>query len=111
MKNEEFELKILLKQNTEMATKLQWYRRENQELSRKNDELNTWVENLSEVFAAISGAWQSITAIEETLLTLMKKKSEMKDKTVLGKYISQFKAFSDIINNLGEKIKNPGHSD
>ena len=41
----------------------------------------------------------------------MKKKSEMKDKTVLGKYISQFKAFSDIINNLGEKIKNPGHSD
>ncbi len=35
----------------------------------------------------------------------------MKDKTVLGKYISHFKAFSDIINNLGDKIKNPGHSD
>ena len=47
-----------------MATKLQWYRRENQELSRKNVELNTWVENLSEVFAAVAGAWQSITSIE-----------------------------------------------
>lgn len=64
MKDKEFELKILLKQNKEMSAKMQWYRRENQELSRKNYELNTWVENLSEVFAAVAGAWQSITTIE-----------------------------------------------
>jgi len=37
MKDKEFELKILLKQNKEMSTKLQWYRRQNQELSHKND--------------------------------------------------------------------------
>jgi hypothetical protein len=111
MKNEEFPIRILVKQNTEMASKLHWYRRQNQELASKNDELNTWVQNLSEVFAAVSGAWQSITVMEESLLALMKKKTDLRDKTVLGKYLGHFKAFSEIINNLEEKIKNPGHSD
>ena len=47
MKDQEFELKLLIKQNTEMAIKLQHYRRENQELSLKNQDLNSWVQNLS----------------------------------------------------------------
>ena len=47
MKDQEFELKLLIKQNTEMAIKLQHYRRENQELSLKNQDLNSGVQNLS----------------------------------------------------------------
>ena len=61
MKDEEFELKLLVKQNTEMAIKLQHYRRENQELTLKNQDLNSWVQNLSEVFASISAAWKIVT--------------------------------------------------
>lgn len=41
----------------------------------------------------------------------MKKRSDMKDKALLRKYQNHFKTFSDIINNLSEKIKNTGHSD
>lgn len=41
----------------------------------------------------------------------MKKRSDMKDKTLLRKYQFHFKTFSDIINNLSDKIKNTGHSD
>lgn len=47
MKNEELEMKILLRQNSELVAKLQWYRRENQELKTKNENLNIWVDNLS----------------------------------------------------------------
>ena len=111
MKNEELEMKILLGQNTELVAKLQWYRRENQELKSKNENLNTWVQNLSEVFAAASASWQSVTLMEESLLALMRKKTEMKDKTVLRKYIFHFKTFAGIIDNLAQKIMNEGHSD
>ena len=41
----------------------------------------------------------------------MKKKADTKDKTMLRKYQFHFKTFADIINNLSDKIKNPGHSD
>lgn len=41
----------------------------------------------------------------------MKKKSDMKDKTLLRKYQNHFKTYADIINNLSDKIKNAGHSD
>jgi len=61
MKNEEFELKLLVKQNTEMSLKLQNYRRENQELTRKNQDLNCWVQNFINVFTSISSAWKIIT--------------------------------------------------
>jgi uncharacterized protein YdcH (DUF465 family) len=41
----------------------------------------------------------------------MKKKTDVKDRTLLRKYQNHFKTFADIINNLGDKIKNTGHSD
>lgn len=73
--------------------------------------MNQWVGNLSEVFSTVSASWESITILEETLLALMKKKTDVKDKTLLRKYQFHFKTFADIINNLSEKIKNAGHSD
>jgi hypothetical protein len=93
-----------------MAIKMQYYRTENQLLKTKNEELNQWVGNLSEVFSIVSASWESITILEETLLALMKKKSDVKDKTLLLKYQNYFKTFADIINNLSDKIKNAGHS-
>lgn len=83
----------MIRQNTEMALKLQAYRKENQELSQKNENLSCWVENLSEVFASISAAWKVITDNEEALYTLMRKKSDAASKQLVGKYISHFKAF------------------
>jgi len=44
-----------------MAIRLQSYRRENHELTLKNSDLNSWVQNLSEVFASIGAAWKIIT--------------------------------------------------
>jgi hypothetical protein len=41
----------------------------------------------------------------------MKKKTDAKDRNLLRKYQFHFKTFADIINNLSDKIKNPGHSD
>jgi hypothetical protein len=41
----------------------------------------------------------------------MRKKSDTNSKLLVGKYISHFKAFDEIITNLGEKITNEGHSD
>lgn len=41
----------------------------------------------------------------------MRKKTEIKDKTLLRKYIFHFKTFAGIIDNLGDKITNAGHSD
>jgi hypothetical protein len=41
----------------------------------------------------------------------MKKKTDVKDRNLLRKYQFHFKTFVDIINNLSDKIKNPGHSD
>lgn len=41
----------------------------------------------------------------------MRKKTDMKDKTLLRKYIFHFKTFAGIIDNLGHKIMNEGHSD
>ena len=66
---------------------------------------------MSEVFSTVSASWESITILEETLLTLMKKRTDMKDRTSLRKYQFHFKTFVDIISNLSEKIKNPGHSE
>jgi hypothetical protein len=40
----------------------------------------------------------------------MKKKTDVKDKTLLRKYQNYFQTFADIINNLSDKIKNAGHS-
>lgn len=94
-----------------MAIKLQNYRKENQELSRKNQNLNCWVQNLSEVFAGISAAWKTITDNEEAFYTLMRKKADPNSKAMINKYISHFKAFDEIVNNLGEKITNEGHSE
>lgn len=111
MKNEELEIKTLLRQNTELVSKLQWYRRENEELKGKNENLNTWVQNLSEVFAAAAASWQSVTLMEETLLALTRKKTDARDRTLLKKYISHFKTFASIIDSLGEKLMNAGHSD
>lgn len=94
-----------------MAVKLQAYRRENQELTRKNQNLNCWVQNLSEVFASISAAWKAITDNEEALYSLIRKRSDPASKSTLTKYISHFKTFEEIINNLGDKITNEGHSE
>jgi hypothetical protein len=44
-----------------MLSKLQVYRRENQQLVQKNQDLNLSVQNLSEVFAGIGAAWKTIT--------------------------------------------------
>ncbi len=110
MKNQEFEVSLLVRQNTEMALKLQAYRRENQELSLKNENLNCWVQNFSEVFSSISAAWKVITDNEEALYTLMRKKSDPASKQLVGKYISHFRAFDEIVSNLGDKITNEGHS-
>lgn len=41
----------------------------------------------------------------------MRKKSDANSKLLVSKYISHFKAFDEIINNLGHKITNEGHSD
>jgi hypothetical protein len=41
----------------------------------------------------------------------MRKKPDPSSKQLMLKYISHFKAFDEIITNLGEKIKNEGHSD
>jgi hypothetical protein len=94
-----------------MAIRLQAYRRENQELSRKNQNLNCWVQNLSEVFASIGAAWKVITDNEEAFYTLMRKKSDANSKAFVSKYIAHFKTFDEIINNLGDKITNEGHSE
>jgi hypothetical protein len=40
----------------------------------------------------------------------MKKSNDPKSKGLVTKYVSHFKTFDDIINNLGEKITNSGHS-
>jgi hypothetical protein len=58
----------------------------------------------------VAASWESITILEETLLALMKKKQDVKDKTLLRKYQNYFKTFADIINNLSDKIQNVGHS-
>lgn len=108
--NQEFELKLLLKQNSEMVSRIQGYRRENQQLIEKNKDLNLWVQNLSEVFASIGGAWKTITNNEQALFNLMKKRSDVNSKAVISKYISHFKTFDEIINRLGQKITNSGHS-
>jgi hypothetical protein len=94
-----------------MAVKLQSYRRENQELAKKNQNLNCWVQNLSEVFANISAAWKTITDNEEAFYTLMRKKVDPNAKAIVSKYIAHFKAFDEIITNLGDKITNEGHSE
>jgi len=36
----------------------------------------------------------------------MRKKSDNNSKMLLSKYISHFRTFDEIINNLGEKITN-----
>lgn len=41
----------------------------------------------------------------------MKKKSDNSSKALVNKYINHFKAFDQIIANLGEKITNEGHSE
>ena len=94
-----------------MSIRLQSYRRENQELKLKNEDLNCWVQNLSDVFSSISAAWKIMTDNEEALYTLMKKKTDPISKQIVAKYISHFKAFDEIIMNLGDKITNGGHSD
>ena len=93
MKNQEFEIKLLLRQNSEMAVKLQNYRRNNQELQQQNRNLHSWVQNLSEVFASIAAAWKVITDNEEALYTLMRKKVDNHSKQAIGKYISHFRTF------------------
>ncbi len=110
MNKEEFQNRILLKQNTELASKVLVYRRENQQLKQKNEEMNVWVQNFAQVFAGIASAWQNVTNMEEYLYALMKKKSDMKDKTVINKYIAHFKTFPDIVDNLAQKIQNTSHS-
>jgi hypothetical protein len=69
-----------------------------------------WVQNLSEVFAAIGAAWKTITNNEEALFNLMKKKDNANSKALISKYVSHFKTFDEIIDKLGDKIKNSGHS-
>ena len=93
-----------------MVSKIQVYRRENQTLVQKNQDLNLWVQNLSEVFAAIGGAWKTITNNEEAMFNLMKKRGDSNSKSVISKYVSHFKTFDEIINRLGQKITNSGHS-
>lgn len=93
MRNESFEIKLLLNQNSEMFTKLQTYRRDNEQLTRKNQDLNLWVGNLSEVFASLSSAWQLITDCEESLYTLLKKRQDAASKAIIAKYVSHFKVF------------------
>ena len=36
----------------------------------------------------------------------MRKKTDTNSKLLVGKYINHFKAFDEIVNNLGEKITN-----
>lgn len=40
----------------------------------------------------------------------MRRKSDVNSKQLVGKYISHFKTFEEIIVNLGDKITNEGHS-
>ena len=40
----------------------------------------------------------------------MTKKSDPTSKQMIAKYISHFRAFDDIMINLGDKITNEGHS-
>jgi hypothetical protein len=60
-----------------------------------------WVQNLSEVFAAVGAAWKSITNNEEALFNLMKKRGDPNSKALISKYISHFKTFDEIISRLG----------
>jgi hypothetical protein len=80
-----------------MASKMQVYRRENQELSAKNDNLSLWVQNLCEVFSAIGSAWKTITNNEEALYNLVKKKGDAKSKALINKYTAHFRTFDEII--------------
>jgi hypothetical protein len=41
----------------------------------------------------------------------MKKRGDANSKSLISKYVSHFKTFDEIINRLGEKITNSGHSD
>jgi len=59
-----------------MASKMQVYRRENQDLSAKNENLNLYVQNLCEVLSAIGSAWKTITNKEEALYNLVRKKGD-----------------------------------
>ena len=93
-----------------MISKMQTYRRENQQLIQKNHDLNLWVQNFAEVFAGIGAAWKTITNNEEALFNLMKKRGDANSKALISKYVSHFRTFDEIINNLGEKITNSGHS-
>ncbi len=111
MKNQDFQLRLLVRQNNEMAIKLQSYRRQNQQLVRKNQNLNCWVQNLCDVFSSISASWRVITDNEEAFYSLIRKKNDVNSKNMINKYVAHFKAFEDIINNLGEKITNQGHSE
>lgn len=47
-----------------------------------------------------------MTDNEEAFYTLMRKKADANSKALVNKYISHFKTFEEIINNLGEKITN-----
>lgn len=41
----------------------------------------------------------------------MRKKTDPNSKAIVSKYIAHFKTFDEIINNLGDKITNEGHSE
>lgn len=41
----------------------------------------------------------------------MRKKVDPNSKAIVSKYITHFKAFDEIITNLGDKITNEGHSE
>ena len=62
------------------------------------------------MFSATASAWKSIANSEEALYNLMKKRCDAKSKTLISKYIAHFRTFDEIIDNLGEKITNKGHS-
>lgn len=82
----DLETKLLIHQNTELSNRLQNYRRLNQELSRKNEYLNNWVQNLTEVFSAISASWRVITDSEEVLYALVSKRNDAASKGYLRQY-------------------------
>jgi len=73
---------------------------------KKNQNLNCWVQNLCDVFSSISASWKVITDNEEAFYSLIKKKNDVNSKNMISKYVAHFKAFEDIINNLGDKITN-----
>lgn len=106
---EQQDMNILKKQNTELAMKIQSYRKQNKQLEGRNEELEVWVTNFAAIVSALEAAMRVFVQNEESLYALMKR-SDVKEKSSLIKYTQHFKTFNEILTNLPERIRDGDRS-